>query len=80
LNRTRFYKEWIKPQGTLGGLSVNLEKGLARASMINVRMDVPLNDEMRKRLSLLVPHLQRAVAIGRLASKWKSSRERQPIP
>jgi hypothetical protein len=28
LNKTRFYKEWIKPQGTLGALSVNLEKGV----------------------------------------------------
>jgi DNA-binding CsgD family transcriptional regulator len=66
LNKTRFYKEWIAPQGTLGALSVNLEKGTLRASMINVRMTVPLRQEMRRRLGLLVPHLQRAVAIGRL--------------
>jgi DNA-binding CsgD family transcriptional regulator len=66
LNKTRFYKEWIQPQGTIGALSANLEKGVARASMINVRMTVPLNDKMRRRLGLLVPHLQRAVAIGRL--------------
>jgi DNA-binding CsgD family transcriptional regulator len=64
--RTRFYKEWVQPQGTLGALSVNLEKGVTRTSMINVRMTVPLRDEMRHRLGLLVPHLQRAVAIGRL--------------
>src|SRR3984957_10646207 len=65
-NKTRFYKEWIKPQGTLGALSVNLEKGVARASMINVRLTVPLRGGMRRRLGLLAPHLQRAVAIGRM--------------
>jgi DNA-binding CsgD family transcriptional regulator/PAS domain-containing protein len=75
LNKTRFYKEWIKPQGTLGALSVNLEKGVARASMINVRMTVPLRDEMRRRLGLLVPHLQRAVKIGRLFDQ-KSTAQR----
>lgn len=66
LNKTRFYKEWIKPQGTSGALSVNLEKGVTRASMINVRMTAPLRDDMRRRLGLLAPHLQRAVAIGRM--------------
>ena len=71
LNETRFYKEWIKPQGTLGALSVNLEKGLLRTSMINVQMMVPLRDQMRYRLGLLVPHLQRAVAIGRLFEQNK---------
>ena len=75
LNKTRFYKEWIKPQGTLGALSVNLEKGVARASMINVRMTVPLRDEMRRRLGLLVPHLQRAVAISRLFDQHKAAED-----
>jgi DNA-binding CsgD family transcriptional regulator len=75
LNKTRFYKEWIKPQGTLGALSVNLEKGVTRTSMINVRMTVRLQDEMRRRLGLLVPHLQRAVAIGKLFDQ-KSATER----
>lgn len=75
LNKTRFYKEWIKPQGTLGALSVNLEKGVLRTSMINVRMTVPLNDQMRDRLSLLVPHLQRAVTIGRLFDQSKRTEQ-----
>ena len=73
LNKTRFYKEWIQPQGTLGALSVNLEKGITRASMINVRLTVPLQQEMRHRLALLVPHLQRAVAIGRLFDQHRAT-------
>jgi DNA-binding CsgD family transcriptional regulator len=75
LNKTRFYKEWIEPQGILGALAVNLEKGVTRTSMINVRVTEPLNDEMRYRLGLLVPHLQRAVAIGKLFDQSKATEQ-----
>jgi len=64
--QTRFYKEWVEPQGIAGALAVNLEKGLTRTSMINIRTGVPVTDDMRQRLALLVPHLQRAVNIGKL--------------
>jgi DNA-binding CsgD family transcriptional regulator/PAS domain-containing protein len=64
--QTRFYKEWVKPQGIAGALAVNLEKGATRTSMINIRTDVAVTDEMRRRLALLVPHLQRAVTISKL--------------
>src|ERR1700722_1711969 len=37
LVKTRFYKEWVKPQGILGSLAVNLEKGVTRTSLINIR-------------------------------------------
>ena len=50
-------------------LAVNLEKGVTRTSLINIRMDTSyglVDDEARRRMSVLVPHLQRAVAIGRL--------------
>jgi DNA-binding CsgD family transcriptional regulator len=69
LQATRFYQEWIKPQGILGALSVTLEKEVTRTSMLNMPVKVPLREDMRERLSLLVPHLQRAVAIGRLFVK-----------
>jgi hypothetical protein len=70
--RTRFYKEWVEPQGIKGALSVNLEKGITRTSMINVRLSVRLKEKMRQRLGILVPHLQRAVAIGRLFDQSKA--------
>jgi Bacterial regulatory proteins, luxR family len=75
ITKTRFYKEWLKPQGIKGALSVNLEKGIARTSMINVRLTVSLTDRMRRRLGLLVPHLLRAVTIGKLFDQKKSSEE-----
>lgn len=69
LEATRFYKEWIAPQGIADSLAVNLEKGLTRSSLLNIRMEASLgfeNDEAHARMALLVPHLQRAVTIGRL--------------
>jgi DNA-binding CsgD family transcriptional regulator len=69
LEKTRFYKEWIEPQGIVDAISVNLEKGVMRSSMINIRMnaaDGVADNESKRRLALLVPHLQRAVSIGRL--------------
>jgi DNA-binding CsgD family transcriptional regulator len=72
VNKTRFYKEWLRPQGIVGALAVNLEKGILRTAMIQVRLTVPLEDEMRRRLGLLVPHLQRAVTIGKLFDQSKA--------
>jgi DNA-binding CsgD family transcriptional regulator len=63
---TRFYKEWVEPQGMVDALAVNLEKGVTRVSLINIRTEVLPDQDMRGRLAVLVPHLQRAVTIGRL--------------
>jgi DNA-binding CsgD family transcriptional regulator len=73
LEGTRFYQEWIKPQGILGALAVNLEKGVTRTSMINIPVKQPLREEMRDRVALLVPHLQRAVAISKLFDQSKTT-------
>jgi DNA-binding NarL/FixJ family response regulator len=67
--QTRFYKEWVVPQGLVDTLAVNLEKGATRASMLSVRTDATYgmaDDEMRRRVALLFPHVHRAVTIGRL--------------
>ena len=75
---TRFYKEWVKPQGIGDAIAVNLEKGATRASLLNVRMDASLgfeNDGARTRMAVLVPHLQRAVSIGRLFGREKSENQ-----
>lgn len=63
---TRFYQEWAKPQGIEDAISVNLEKGLARVAMIAVRTASVPDQTMRTRMTALVPHIQRAVSIGRL--------------
>jgi DNA-binding CsgD family transcriptional regulator len=69
LEQTRFYQEWIKPQGIVDAIAVNLEKGVTRSSFIVIRTDATYgmaDEPMCGRLAALVPHLQRAVEIGRL--------------
>ncbi len=75
LVQTRFYREWIEPQGIVDAIAVNLEKGTARSSLLNIRMDAaygPADEPALHRMALLVPHFQRAVAIGRLFDQGKS--------
>jgi hypothetical protein len=76
LVKTRFYKEWIAPQGIVDATAVNLEVGVTRSSMINIRTDTAIgmvDSKMRERLALLVPHLQRAISIGRLFDQSKAA-------
>ena len=69
LEETQFFKEWIEPQGIVDAIAVNLEKGLTRSSFLAIRTNAeygPADDSMLSRIKALVPHLQRAVTIGRL--------------
>lgn len=74
LQQTRFYKEWIAPQGMRDSLGVLLERDIARAAFLAMiwRADRAIGQEQRRRMALLVPHFQRAVAIGRLFVKQKA--------
>ena len=66
---TRFYDEWMRPQGIIDLVAANLEKGATSSSIIAVRMheeDGLVDEDNRRRLALIVPHFQRAVSIGRL--------------
>jgi DNA-binding CsgD family transcriptional regulator len=74
---TRFYKEWVEPQGIVDALAVNFEKGVTRTSLINIRTEVAVDEDMRRRMGLLVPHLQRAVAIGRLFDQGRGAQAAQ---
>ncbi|WP_410925336.1 hypothetical protein, partial [Pseudomonas aeruginosa] len=66
---TVFYEEWMKPQGVIDSVAANLEKSATSSSIIAIQMheaDGLADAENRRRLALIVPHLQRAVSIGRL--------------
>jgi DNA-binding CsgD family transcriptional regulator len=74
-NKTRFYREWCKPQGIVDALAANLERGLTSSALFNIQWgenDGPLDEGVRNRAALIVPHLQRAVAIGRLFDQQKT--------
>jgi DNA-binding CsgD family transcriptional regulator len=75
LVKTRFYREWVEPQGIVDAIAVNLEKGTTRSSLLNIRMlasDGVADERSLHRARLLVPHFQRAVAIGRLFDQHKA--------
>jgi DNA-binding CsgD family transcriptional regulator len=66
---TRFYKEWAQPQGLVDGLNAVLDKSVTSAALFVVfrhQRDGVVDDEMRRRMRLIVPHIRRAVLIGRL--------------
>ncbi|WFU71806.1 helix-turn-helix transcriptional regulator [Bradyrhizobium sp. CB2312] len=73
---TRFHREWVQPQGITDVVCVNLEKGTTSSSVLNIRRDEThgiVDDAVRQQAALLVPHFQRAVAIGRLFDQRKTA-------
>ncbi|WP_298967514.1 LuxR C-terminal-related transcriptional regulator [uncultured Methylobacterium sp.] len=66
--KTRFFREWVAPQGYIDVIGVNLHRFAMTVSSFTVRRSREqgyVDDEMRRRLALLVPHIRRAAAIGR---------------
>jgi DNA-binding CsgD family transcriptional regulator len=66
---TRAYREWGQPQGIVDVLNVALDKTTTSAAMFCVfrhEQNGRVDEEMRRRMRLIVPHLRRAVLIGRV--------------
>jgi DNA-binding CsgD family transcriptional regulator len=66
--RSRFGREWLFPQGVVDGLFANLEKSPKACSTLIVTRTLETgfaNETMRQRFSLVVPHIRRAVLIGK---------------
>jgi DNA-binding CsgD family transcriptional regulator len=66
---TSFYKEWMAPQGWGDVVSTNLDKTATSRAVFSVARharDGLVDDEMRRRMRLLVPHVRRAVIVGKL--------------
>jgi DNA-binding CsgD family transcriptional regulator len=75
--RGPFYREWLRPQGFADAVNVVLaNRGLTRATLLTVLpgKSQMVDFEMRHRVELIVPHLQRAILIhGRLDEKQEES-------
>ena len=65
----RFYREWAQPQGWIDAANAVLEKSATSCAYLSVvRNEVSgmVDDEMRRRLQLVVPHVRRAVRTGKV--------------
>jgi DNA-binding CsgD family transcriptional regulator len=64
--RGRFYQEWAEPQGWVDVAMVALERSATSCAYLNVARHEGsgmVDDEMRLRLALVVPHMRRAMSI-----------------
>lgn len=72
---TRFYREWAQPQQLIDAATGVLHKTATEVAMFSVfrhERDGRVDGETRRRMHLLIPHLRRAVLIGRLLMTKKS--------
>jgi DNA-binding CsgD family transcriptional regulator/PAS domain-containing protein len=66
---TQFYKEWAQPQGRVDFVSAVLDKSVTSAALFGVfrsERDGVVDGDTRRRMRLIVPHIRRAVLVGRL--------------
>jgi DNA-binding CsgD family transcriptional regulator len=66
---TRFYLEWARPQGLVDFVTAPLDKSVTSIAMFGVfrhERDGQVDEETRRRMRLIVPHVRRAALIGRL--------------
>ena len=66
---TRAYREWGRPQGIVDTLNVALDKTATSAAFFAIfrhERDGLVDEQTRRRMRLIFPHLRRAVLIGRV--------------
>lgn len=66
---SRFYLEWARPQGLVDFIASVLDKSVTSAAIFGVfrhERNGVVDDETRRRMRLIAPHIRRSVLIGRL--------------
>jgi PAS domain-containing protein len=69
LLETRFYNEWVRPQGLIDCVVSPLDKSLTSTALVGVfrhERDGAADAETRRRMRLIVPHLRGAVLVGKV--------------
>ena len=67
--RSRFAQEWVSPQGFIDTLFANLDKSPVSCAgfwALRHAKDGFVDDELRRRFALVVPHVRRALLIGQV--------------
>ncbi|MGH6734563.1 MAG: helix-turn-helix transcriptional regulator [Methyloceanibacter sp.] len=78
MKRTAMYNEYMKPQGYVDSIGCILSKSatyVAISAVIRHRRDGLVDDEARRRMGLIAPHIRRAILVGNVIqfSNVKSS-------
>jgi len=66
--RGRFYREWARPHGWVDVASAVIEKSRTSCTFLSVvRHEASglVDDEMRRRIALVIPHVRRGLLIGK---------------
>jgi DNA-binding CsgD family transcriptional regulator len=74
MEQSRFYKEWMKPQGYIDFVGSNLEKSSTSAApfaLVRHERDGYVDDEARRRTGAIIPHIRRAILIGKVIDLHK---------
>ncbi len=72
--KSRFFKEWVQPQHWIDAISATLERSATTYSGFSVIRHEDngiVDDAARRRLTLIVPHVRRAVLIGKIIDLHK---------
>lgn len=75
---TQFYKEWVKPQHLSDCLNSILDKSATTVAMFCVfrtEQQGVVDEDMRQRMNMIIPHIRRAVLISRLFERAQSNAE-----
>ncbi|HEX2655940.1 MAG TPA: LuxR C-terminal-related transcriptional regulator [Xanthobacteraceae bacterium] len=73
--QSRFYQEWLQPQGSGDAAHATAEKSGTSSAYLSVVRDeknTAVDGKMRRRLGLVIPHVRRAILIGRVIDLKKS--------
>jgi DNA-binding CsgD family transcriptional regulator len=63
----RFYREWAQPRGWVDVASAVIDKSATRATVLGIARHEAsgmVDDEMRRRMALVIPHVRRALHVG----------------
>jgi DNA-binding CsgD family transcriptional regulator len=66
--RGRFYREWARPHGWVDVASAVIEKSATSCTFLSVvrhEASGMVDDEMRRRMALVIPHVRRAWLVGK---------------
>ncbi len=79
--KSLFYKEWVQPQHWIDAIAATLERSATTYgafSVIRHERDGLVDNNARRRMKLIVPHVRRAVFIGKTSTSTKWKRPNSP--